>query len=197
MATELYQVRTIWQYLWKRSRITFYFALENTDDRHSWEVARDVANNLFVLTGWGARLADLITQHAFMRQLDVWKVAPGWGPGYRQRLQSDLFPGGWSGQCAENFLTANIQWHHDADRIGKHQSRIGPLGAGAHADKDWWPLFRLAANAFGVEHVTPRVSSLGYSFRSVNLTDLGFALPITNYQLMWPPGRQANRRLQR
>jgi len=197
MSDEVYQVRTIWQYASKRSRITFYFQLDNFDDGHSWAIAREVANSLFVATNWGARLADLITQHAFMRQLDIWRVSPQWSAGYRQRLPSVLYPGGWSGQSCDNFITANIRWHHDADRLGKHQSRIGPLGAGATTATGWWPLFGLAAMAFGVEHVTPKISSLGYHFRSVNMSEDGSVFPITNFQVCWPPGRQANRRLVR
>lgn len=196
MGLEVYQLRTIWQYATQRSRQTFYFLLDNPDDRASWELGRDIVNNLFVVTGWGARLADLITQHAFMRQLDIWKMRPTWGPGYRQRLAGDMFPGGWVGQSCDNFITANIQWHHEIDLTGKHQARIGPLGAGATATIGWFPLFIVAANAFMLEHITPRTTSLGYSFRSCNLTGLGIALPITNAQLMWPPGRQANRRVE-
>jgi len=196
MGQEVYEVRTIWQYAYKRSRSTFYFLLENPDDRHPWELARDVANNLFVLTNWGARLDGLIANQAFMRQLDIWRILPEWGPGYRQRLQSDLWPGTWSGQSCDNFITANLQWIHDADRTGKHQTRIGPLGAGAGSTIGWFPLFQVAAQAFIVEHITPRVSGLGYSFVGCNLTNLDMAFPIVNGRLHWPPGRQSNRRLE-
>jgi len=194
MTLEVYQVQTIWKFRGKSAKQTFHFLLDNTDDHAAFDMARQVVQNLFVTTNWGLALTDLITQQAFLRSLNCWRVLPTWGPGSRQRFSSDVFPGRWVGQMCDNFITANISWHHDIDLTGKHQTRVGPIGAGATASSDWFPLFRLAAEAFILEHRVPRVTGLGYSFQGCNLTGLGIALPITSGQLHWPPGRQANRR---
>lgn len=194
MALEVYLTRTVFAFRGKRATQSWYWLADNAADLHPWALATEIQFNQWVTTDWGFYLLSMISEQCFLREIKTWRILPTWGPAKFNRYASDEFPGRWLGALGPNFTTANIRWTHSLDLFGKYQNRIGPIGVGADADTDWYPLFRATAGAFILEHVQPRMTFSGVSYRSCSLSKLGLAYHITNAQLAWPPGRQANRR---
>lgn len=194
MALEVYQTR--WQFNFRGRACTqqFYFLADNTTDIHPYELARQIQANLFIDTDWGFFLLGLQSQRGFLRQLSTQRRSPTYGPAWKVRFQSDLFPGRALGNLTDNFTTMNLKWHYAGDFAGKTQNRVGPLGEFALTDGQFTAFFIISANAFIAEHVAARVTIDGVNFRSCSIDQLGVASVISSGDLDPTPGRQSNRR---
>jgi len=195
MALEVYQTRFGVQLSRVHVTAQFYWLVDNTTGQHSWEVSRDVQNNLFLDTDWVFYLLGFYSEKCFLRRFTTCRRKPKYGPSYSVRYTSDLFRGRAVGQLSDNFITCNVRWHYAGDFIGKCQNRFGPLNAGAEDTFYWSNFCQLNASAFIAEHLAIRTTAGGLSFQSVALTQSGIVFPLSSGELMWPPGRQKNRRL--
>jgi len=194
MALEVYQTR--WQFNFRGRACTqqFYFLADNGIDLHSYELARQIQTDLFVNTDWGFFLLGLQSQRGFLRLLSTQRRLPNYGPAWKQRFQSDLFPGRALGNLTDNFTTMNLKWQYAGDFVGKSSNRVGPLGEFALSDGKFSAFLIISANAFIAEHTATRTTIGGVNFRSCSIDRLGISNAITSGYLNPVPGRQSNRR---
>lgn len=194
MALETYQTR--WQFNFRGKACTqqFYFLADNATSLHPYELAKQIQTDLFVSTDWGFFLLGLQSQRGFLRLLSTQRRLPTYGPAWKQRFASDLFPGRALGNLGDNFTTMNLKWQYAGDFTGKSMNRVGPLGEFALTNGEFSPFFIISANAFIAEHVAARVTMGGINFRSCSVDRLGIANAIVSGFLDAIPGRQSNRR---
>jgi len=194
VALELYQTR--WQFNFRGKSCTqqFYFLANNITAVHPYELARQIQANLFIDTDWGFYLLGLQSQRGFLRQLSTQRRLPTYGPAWKVRFQSDLFPGRSLGNLTDNFQTANLKWSYAGDFTGKAMNRVGPLGEFDLNDGAFSTFFTTAANAFINEHTAPRITTGLTSFRAAAMNRLHLVYPIESGHLDPVPGRQRNRR---
>jgi len=194
MALELYQTRWHFQFRGTICKTQFYFLANNIGGVHPFELARQIQGNLFIETQWGFYLLGLQSQRGFLRQLSTQRRLPSYGPAWKVRFQSDLFPGRSLGNLTDNFQTANLKWQYQGDFTGKAMNRVGPLGEFDLSDGVFSSFYKLAANAFINEHVSPRITSGMVSFRAAAMNRLHLVYQIESGYLDATPGRQSNRR---
>lgn len=194
MSLELYQTR--WQFNFRGRVCTqqFYFLANNSGDMHPYELARQIQENIFIVSSWGFYLLELQSQRGFLRRLSTQRRLPTYGPAWSRRFQADLFPGMALGNLTDNFQTMNIHWHYAGDFTGKAMNRIGPLGEFALNNGEFSSFYQIAAEAFINEHRAERVTTGGVIFQGATLNRLNLVFPIQSGHLDPTPGRQRNRR---
>jgi hypothetical protein len=173
---------------------TFFFLVDNVSGSPGHRIASAINLSYGVTTDWLFYYSSLITEHAFIRRMSTWLIRPESSANAYNAFGPTEFPGRWLGDCADNFLSANLKYTFDGDLTGKHQNRIGPIGEGATQANGWFPLFVLTAEAFFVEHLAAHSLDTGDTAQAcINHETSGGTL-IERCSLAWPPGRQKNRR---
>jgi len=191
---QVYRTVVTTQFKSKWSSATFFFLVDNLSGQPGHRIASAINLSYGVTTDWLFYYSSLITEHAFIRRMSTWLIRPESSANAYNAFGPTEFPGRWLGDCADNFLSANLKWTFLGDTTGKHQNRIGPIGEGATQVNGWYPLFLLTAQAFFVEHLSTHVLDTGDIAQGcVNHETTGGTV-ITHGMVAWPPGRQKNRR---
>lgn len=191
---EVYRTQIIVKFASKRSTSTFFHLVDNTTFLHPHRVASELNQQLWVVTDWGLYFTEMLSNVSRVQMITTRKIRPTPGASAQGVFTDGTVPGLWPGQCAENFLTANLMWHFPGDQTGNHQVRISPLGAGAWHDTGWFPLFKFYAASFITNHLAVKVLFPGVTAQGcINHQTSGGTL-ITSGVLSSPPGRQRNRR---
>lgn len=191
---EVYRSQVSIAFKSKQITTTFFFLVDNITGSHCHRIASGINLCYTVTTDWLFYFSSMISEKAFIRRFSTQRIRPNGCASAYNAYGPDEFPGRYLGDCADNFITGNIQWIVDAEPTNHHQVRIGPLGEGATQDNGWYPIFSLSAENFMIEHLTLRSLDTGDTSQGcINHATSGGSL-IEAGQLMWPPGRQANRR---
>lgn len=194
MAAEVYEVRLWIKYLSGRQSTSFYFRIDNTTGDGPFQTAAKLCSALDLTSGWLFAFRQLISEQSYVLLMTCRRIRPTTGPLRQVKFLSVENPGNWPGPTDVNYQTCDLMWTFPGDVTGKHQVRVGPLGAGAIQGETWFGVFRSAVAVFAGRHTSPILLAGGLVAEGcINHQTTGGTL-ITNAQMRWPPGRQLNRR---
>jgi len=195
MATEAYELQLGVWWKWNRVTTSFYFRVDNTLNIPAFQVGIDLCNSITIDTFWFSRFLGLISDQAHVRTITCRCLTPI-GPRRRLKFRANVATQGqWMGPLANNFETASVQWTYPGDRSGKNQVRIGPVGSTASGIGEWSFIFRNRASIFAFDHATIEIMPSGIARVGACWSPTNGLNQITHAQLLYPPGRQKNRRL--
>lgn len=194
MPVEAYQLQLgVW---WKSNRVTttFFFRVDNTLNIPGFQVATDLCNSITVDTFWFSRFLGLISDKCFVRSITCRQLNPT-TPRRRLKFQANLATQGqWMGPLSNNFETATIQWTFPNDPSGKNQVRVGPIGSTVTAADEFSFIFRNRVSVFAFDHTAIEIMPSGLPRVGACWSPTYGLNQIKHAQLLWPPGRQKNRR---
>lgn len=194
MPLEVYRLNIGIKYESVTSTTSFYYLVDNDNGSNQWKVSEAIVEQYCSVSPWLFLLRFLLSVDCFVQTITCRIIRPTTGPQHRVRLKSTSAPGLWDGKPLVNFVLANVRWHFTGDLTGKHGVRLGPVGMGAIDNDGWTNPYHVVVSAWLTEQLAVQPLSVGLD-----------ALPCINHQtsggtviesatLLFPPGRQINRR---
>jgi len=196
MAFELYEYRIFTKFRTRKQSARFHLAVDNVSGQTPFEMARKLTLNLNVTTSFLNLFAVLISEQSGITDTTCRRISPSGGNTSRVHLPGGGLQGLWLGPMTDNFVAANIRWIRADGELGKNTNRIGPVGAGALQNQNWYFLFAAACASFVTDAIAPRVTTDGDSFHLTLMDKSGATQAPMGGFLTWPPSRQAVRRWQ-